>query len=131
METTVPVNIYRGPRRLMVATHLPGLEPQNIRLAVAGERLSIQGTLRGARQQKRPGYLQQEWMVGPYRREIDLPEPVDASRANATYDNGVLVVIFPLATHPVPGTITMTKVGTAKGQRRQHVGQDLRSVSQA
>lgn len=127
-EIRIPVNIYRGLRRLMVATRLPGLEPQNILLEVDGGRLSIQGRLRGLRQERRPGYLQHEWMVGPYRREVELPESVDATRANATYDNGVLVVMFPRAARPVSGTITMTKIGTAKGWCRRHVGQDLRPV---
>lgn len=127
-EIRVPVNVYRGVRRLMVATHLPGLEPQNIRLTLEGERFSIQGMVRGARQERHPGYLQREWMVGPYRREIHLPESVDATRANATYDNGVLVVIFPRAERPISGTITLAKVGTAKGWCRRHVGQDLRPV---
>ena len=126
--TTIPVNVYRGPRRLMVATHLPGLEPQNIRLEVDGERFSIQGMLRGAGQGRRSGYLQQEWMVGPYHREVVLPEAVDAVRANASYDNGVLVVIFPRVARSVSGTITMTKVGTAKGRCSRHVGKDLRPV---
>jgi HSP20 family protein len=127
-EITVPVNIYRGLRRLMVATHLPGLEPQNIHLEVHGGRFSIQGLLRGQRQEQRPGYVQREWLTGPYRREVELPESVDASRANATYDNGVLVVMFPRASRPVSGSITMAKVGTARGRCRRHVGQDLRSV---
>ncbi len=127
-DITVPVNLYRGDRRLMVATRLPGLEPQNIRLEVTGGRFSIQGMLRGLRQEGKPGYLQREWMVGPYRREIELPESVDASRANATYDNGVLVVMFPRTARPVSGSITMAKVGTAKGRCRRHVGQDLRPV---
>lgn len=127
-EIRIPVNIYQGLRRLMVATRLPGLEPQNIRLEVDGGRLSIQGMLRGVRQERRPGYLQQEWMVGPYRREIELPESVDATKANATYDNGVLVVMFPRAPRPVSGAITMAKVGTARGRCRRHVGQDLRPV---
>ncbi len=60
--------------------------------------------------------------------EITLPEYVDATRANATYDNGVLVVIFPRAPRPVSGTITMAKVGTAKGRCCRHAGQDLRPV---
>jgi HSP20 family molecular chaperone IbpA len=51
IEITVPVNIYRGLRRLMVATRLPGLEPQNIRLEVDGGRFSIQGMLRGVGQE--------------------------------------------------------------------------------
>jgi HSP20 family protein len=127
-EITLPVNIYRGLRRLMVAARLPGLEPQNIRLEVDGSRFSIQGLPRGAGQERRPGYLQHEWMVGPYQREIELPESVDASRANATYDNGVLVVMFPRAARPVSGTITMAKVGTARGRCCRHVGQDLRPV---
>ncbi len=127
-EITIPVNIYRGLQRLMVATRLPGLEPRDIRLDVDGRRFSIQGMLRGLGQERRSGYLQREWMVGPYRREIELPEPVDATRANASYDNGVLVVILPRAAQPVFGSITMAKVGTAKGQRRRHVGQDLRPV---
>ena len=127
-EVTVPVNIYRGLRRLMVATRLPGLEPQNIRLEVDGDRFSIQGMPRGVGQEQRPGYLQHEWRVGPYRRDIELPASVDATRANATYDNGVLVVMFPLAVQPVSGAITMAKVGTAKGRCRRHVGKDLRPV---
>lgn len=127
-EMTVPVNIYRGVRRLMVATRLPGLEPRDIRLAVDGKRFSIEGVLRGVGQEQRPGYVQREWTVGPYQREIELPEPVDATRANATYDNGVLVVMFPLTTQPISGTITMEKVGTAKGRVRRHVGKDLQSV---
>jgi HSP20 family protein len=128
-EITVPVNIYRGLRRLMVATRLPGLEPQNIRLEVDGGRFSIRSVLRGVGQEQRPGYLTHEWMVGPYRREIELPEPVDATRANATYDNGVLVVMFPRTAQTVSGTITMAKVGTAKGRCRRHVGKDLLPVS--
>lgn len=127
-EMSVPVNIYRGLRRLMVATRLPGLEPQNIRLTVNGSRFSIQGVSRGVGQKQRPGYVQREWTVGPYQREIELPEAVDATRANATYDNGVLVVMFPRTAQPVSGTITMEKVGTAKDRARRHVGKDLQPV---
>ncbi len=122
----LPVNVYRGPRRLMVATHAPGLEPQNIRIEVAGRTLSITGAFRGLGQDRKPEYLQREWSAGPYHRTLDLPSAVDAPRANASYDNGVLVMIFPLAPQPVSGIMTLVKVGTAKGQRIRHVGRDLR-----
>jgi len=122
MDQALQINMYRGPRRLMVATTVPGLEPQNIR------QLSVQGRLRGLGQEKRPGYFQREWSVGPYNRTVDLPLAVDATRANASYDNGVLVMIFPLAAEPISGTMTLSKVGTAKGQCIRHVGQDLRDA---
>ena len=96
MERGLPLNVYRGSQRLMVATTAPGLEPQNIRIELEGRRLSIRGALRGTGQERKQGYLR-EWTVGPYQRTVELPESVDASRANASYDNGVLVVIFPLS----------------------------------
>ena len=126
MDTTLPVNVYRGPKRLMVATTIPGLEPQNIHISVEGQRLSIEGTLRGLGLETRPGVLKREWTAGPYRRTMDLPAAVDAGRANATYDNGILVMIFPLAAKPVSGSMSLRKVGTIKGQCVRHVGQDLR-----
>lgn len=126
MDMTLPVNVYRGAKRLMVATMIPGLEPQNIRINVDGQRLSIEGALRGLGLEKRPGVLKREWTVGPYQRTMDLPAPVDAARANATYDNGILVMIFPLAAQPVSGSMSLRKVGTIKGQCIRHVGQDLR-----
>ena len=125
MDKGLPLNVYRGPQRLMVATTAPGLEPQNIRIELEGRRLSIRGAVRGKGQERKQGYLR-EWTAGPYQRAVDLPESVDASRANASYDNGVLVVIFPLSPQPISGAITLLKVGTAKGQRIRHVGRDLR-----
>ena len=117
--------VYRGPQRLKVATTAPGLEPQNIRIELDGQRLTIQSPVRGLGQERKQGYLR-EWTVGPYHRTVELPESVDASRANASYDNGVLVVIFPLSERPISGAFTLSKVGTAKGQRIRHVGRDLR-----
>ncbi len=115
VEQLLPINIYRSDRRLMVATRAPGLEPENIRIELQGLRLSVAGALRGLGQAKKPGYVPREWSVGPYQRTVDLPSPVDSTRANASYDNGVLVLIFPHSSQPVSGTIPLVKVGTAKG----------------
>jgi HSP20 family protein len=121
MDHSVPVNVYREVRKIMVAAPLPGVEPQNIHVDVSGTRLSIHTGLRGPGQ-GRKRYALRQWTVGPYRCAVDLPEAVDASRANATFDNGVLVVILPLSTHPTSGTVSMQKIGTSKGQVIRHVG---------
>jgi HSP20 family protein len=122
MIVTVPVNVYTGVSRVMVTAPLPGLEPQNILLRLDGHRFSIAASLRGPGQDRTRRFVLQEWRVGSFERTVELPAPVDASRANATFDNGVLVVMLPIAPQPVSGTITMPKVGTAKGLLIQHVG---------
>ncbi len=128
MEDSLLINVYRGPRRLMVAARVPGLEPQNIRIEVQGLLLSVQGTLRGQGLTRKPGYVRREWSVGPYHRTLELPSPVDGARANASYDNGVLIMIFPLVAKPISGMMTLLKVGTSKGQCIRHVGKDLHPV---
>lgn len=121
----LPVNLYRHHNRLVLTSPCPGLEPTNFRIEVTGRRLSVSEDERGPGQE-RITYLRREWTTGPSRRAVTLPAPVDATRANATYDNGVLVVIMPVVSGGTSGSITMSKVGTAKGQRIRHAGRDLR-----
>ncbi len=121
----LPVNLYRNNNRVVLTSPCPGLEPANFRIEVTGRRLSVAEDERGPGQE-RITYLRKEWTTGPYRRAVTLPAPVDASRANATYDNGVLVVILPVASDGRSGPITMSKIGTSKGQRIRHAGRDLR-----
>jgi HSP20 family molecular chaperone IbpA len=59
MERGFPLNVYRGPLRLMVTTTAPGLEPQNIRIELEGRRLSIQGVVRGLGQERKKTILAQ------------------------------------------------------------------------
>jgi HSP20 family protein len=108
--------MYEEDGRIMVTTPLPGMEPGSITIGVDGRQLRISTTLRGPGQTRTQKYLVQEWTSGPYERNVDLPKPVDATRANASYDNGVLVVMLPIAGRAVPGPIQMTKIGTVKGQ---------------
>lgn len=124
MDAILPVNVYRQVRRLMVTAPLPGMEPQNIRVEVAGRRLSIRGAQRGPGQERK-AHLLRQWTAGPYEVTLDLPSSVDAARANATFDNGVLVLILPLATQPTSGVIAMPKIGTARGRLIRHVGSNM------
>ena len=121
MDRTLPVNVYHEAHKIMVAAPLPGMEPRNIRIEVAGRRLSIDGALRGPGQ-RRKRYVLRQWTAGPYHSDVDLPASVDAASANATFDNSVLVVILPLAAQSISGTISMPKIGTTKGQLIRHVG---------
>ncbi len=119
----VPVNIYREGDRLMVAAPLPGMEPGSIRIDVRGRAMTISTDLRGPGQVRTQRYLTHEWTVGPYFRTLTLPQAVDAASANAVYNNGVLVIILPLAeARGSDDHILLRKEGTARGRRIRHTG---------
>jgi len=93
---TVPVRVFQVEDRISVVAPLPGLEPEDIAVAIDGRRVTIRGDQRGPHQHDRD-LLVSEWTIGPYERELTLPEPVDGVGANATYGNGVLVIVLPKA----------------------------------
>jgi HSP20 family protein len=84
------------PPQLTVLIELPGVEPEQVELIVAG------GTLFVAGERARPrsagqAYQQMELDYGPFRRQIQLGEDIDVDRATATFERGILKVVLPIA----------------------------------
>ena len=132
-EQVVPVRLYQGGERLMAALPLPGLEPQDIEVTLRGAQLVVHGEYRGPHQADRD-LLIAEWAIGPYHREIALPQTVDGGRTNATYGNGVLVVVMPVAAHAAPpndATFRLEVLAATRGTHVGHAGHDLHQTTTA
>jgi len=125
---TVPVRMYQIDDRIMVAAPLPGLEPADIAVTIAGARVIIRGEERGPGQHERD-LLLAEWTIGPYYREVSLPQPVNGTLTNATYGNGVLVLAMPKLAHEQPETdaeFRLQAIGTpTHGERIGHSGSTI------
>jgi len=122
---SLPVKLYRMHDHLTVAAPMPGLEPEDILVEVTEQgQLILHGDRRGSLKEVKEVLLD-EWNVGPYHRELVLPEPVDGEHANITYGNGVLVVAFLLSQEMQPARITLEKTGTAHGEYRGNIGGHL------
>ena len=118
---TVPLQVHQADERLVLAAPMPGLEPQDISVIISGTRATIRGEYRGSRQDQ-PEILISEWTVGPYYREVVLPQPVDGALTNATYGNGVLVLSMPMLHPGEQGGYTEFRLEADKGARGQRVG---------
>src|SRR3981081_3069576 len=99
----VPIKLYRTPDRLTVAAPMPGLMPEDITIevtpdnhlvlhcAVRGGPADVQVFRRleqphGRSRRKQPRVVEEqremlvdEWTIGSYEREIELPMPVDGT----------------------------------------------------
>lgn len=120
----VPVQIHQTDQLIVVAAPMPGLEPQDISVMIANDKVTIQGNYRGSRQQQGE-LLVGEWTVGPYFREVVLPQPVNGPLANATYGNGVLALALPKMEQGSQGSYTefqLEVVAATRGQRIGHTG---------
>ena len=132
-EQVVPIRLYQGGDRLMAAMPLPGLEPQDISVTVHGDRVVVHGEYRGPHQEARD-LLIAEWSIGPYYRELTLPQPVDGARTNATYGNGVLVLVMPRLAPDGElhdAEFRLEVIEATRGAHIGHAGHDLHSTTTA
>ena len=95
------VDCYRTNDALTVLVELPGVDPENVDLFVGGGTLYIAGERVRPRREGQV-YQQMELDYGPFRRQISLGDDVDVTRARATYDQGILKVVAPIAPRQRP-----------------------------
>jgi HSP20 family protein len=96
------IDVFRSddPAALIVQVELPGVDPDRVKLIAGGRLLVVVG------ERERPKdaghYQHMEIEYGPFRRQVVLADEVDADRASATYERGILRVTLPLAAKPEP-----------------------------
>ena len=124
----IPVKVYKTDDRLMVAAPMPGIEPENIVIEVTeGGYLVLYGELRAMLKDVKE-LLLDEWSVGIYHRDLELPAPVNGESANVTYGNGVVTVALPISKHIVPARLTLERIAPTHGERKGNAGHPPKGV---
>src|SRR5215469_7907430 len=91
------VDVYYcgDPQRAIVKVDLAGVKLSEVGIEVSGRHVAIAGE-RHLQETEGRVYQQIEIPSGPFRRVVELQVEVDAERASATYEDGVLRIELPL-----------------------------------
>ncbi|HEX3220274.1 MAG TPA: Hsp20/alpha crystallin family protein [Candidatus Limnocylindria bacterium] len=120
--TAVPVNVFENDRELVVVTPMPGVAAEDISVDVMDDgQLVLRARMHGEGQERRQ-YVLHEWTYGPFERTVQLPVPVDGTRANLAYGNGVLTVALPKADVTAPAELAVAPTGHTRGVTGGHAG---------
>jgi HSP20 family protein len=94
---TPNVDVYYcgDPKRAIVKVDLAGVELSQVGIEVSGRHLAITGE-RHVQESEGRVYQQVEIPSGQFRRVVELQVEVDADRAAATYEEGILRIDLPL-----------------------------------
>ena len=102
------VDIVREDDVLRMTANVPGLKPEEIKVEVAEDLVTISGEHGEESEHEDGAFLRRERRFGAFSRSVRLPQPIDPKKVKATVHDGVLEVEIPVpaekATHPV--TIT-------------------------
>jgi HSP20 family protein len=101
-----PVDLIDRPGEVLVRADLPGLERDDVRLAVEPGVLRLSGVRRtDAGAMPGDSYHCVERWAGPFARTLRLPAGVDTTQLTVTLEQGVLEVRLPKRLHPVEQTV--------------------------
>jgi HSP20 family protein len=91
------VDVYYcgDPQRAIVKVDLAGVQLSEVGIEVSGRHLAIAGE-RHLQETEGRVYQQIEIPSGSFRRVVELQVEVDAERASATYEEGILRIELPL-----------------------------------
>jgi HSP20 family protein len=89
------LDIYEDKDKITVQAELPGAKKEDIEVSLHGDTLTIAGERKQEQEEKDCEVCRSERYFGRFQRSITLPQPVDASKIEAQYKEGVLTITCP------------------------------------
>lgn len=99
----LPIDAYATDEELVVEAMLPGVSSEDVNVTIEDDTLTISGEIPAPAENV--DWMIQESAYGPFRRTLTLNVPVDADGADATFENGRLILHLPKAEEARPKQI--------------------------
>lgn len=113
------VECYMRNGQFVVHADLPGVDPKDVDVSIAGNLLTVKGERKAEWEKKKEGYLFHEASYGSFERTITLPEGVKSDAVHATYKNGVLELTMPAKAEALPKKVKIEiESNTEKAEKK-------------
>jgi HSP20 family protein len=99
------LDVHETGDDIVVTAALPGLKAEDVDIIITGQTLSIRGEFKADEKVERSQYLYRERRHGSFHRQLQLPVRVQGDAANATFEDGLLMLTIPKAEEVKPRQI--------------------------
>jgi HSP20 family protein len=106
----LPLDVRTTPDALLVEAALPGIAPEDVDITVENNTLTIRAEDRTDNASDENGWVVREISRGSVMRTVTLPTGLEADKAEATFEHGVLSLRIPKAEQVKPRQIRITPV---------------------
>ena len=87
--------MYQNANDVVVKAAVPGVKPEEVDISITGDTLTIKGERKEEKEVKEADYFLKEHVCGSYSRTVTIPVPVQADKAEAAFENGILTLTLP------------------------------------
>jgi len=99
-EWALAIDVTRDNGNLIVRADVPGIKPEEVKVEVEDDILTVSGSHEETKEEKDKQYLRRERRYGSFSRSMALPAGVDAKKIDAKTRDGVVEVTIPLPKEP-------------------------------
>jgi HSP20 family protein len=99
------VDMYETEEAVVVKTAVPGADPEDIDISITGDSLTIKGEFKADQEIEEADCICRERAYGAFSRSLTIPVSVEASEAEAEFEDGILTLTLPKAEELKPKAI--------------------------
>ena len=104
-----PLNLWTSPDGAIVAAEVPGVASEDLDITIQRDTVTVRGNRPPEPVDDRTVVQRQERPHGPFARTIVLPFRVDAEKASARFERGVVTLTLPRPEDDKPHQIKVTR----------------------
>jgi HSP20 family protein len=116
--SALALDVFETDDALVVKAAIPGVDPKDVDISVEEDVLSIKGSFEQKDEVKEDNYHRRELRYGSFQRALRLPPTVDAEKASAAFENGVLRLSLPKKPEARARSIRITPQGVIEGEQK-------------
>ena len=102
------IDVERDNGNLVVRADVPGIKPEEVKIEVQDDILTVSGSHEERKEKKDKDFLRRERRYGSFSRSMALPPGVEAKKIKAKTHDGVVEVTIPLPKEANKETVTIT-----------------------
>jgi HSP20 family protein len=103
-EVHVPLDVKEEKDSFVIYAVVPGLNPDDVNIEIVNNTLNISGEFVNEMDENET-YLRNERPSGSFRRSLRFPTKLEASKAEAKLENGILTLRVPKVAEAQPKSI--------------------------
>jgi HSP20 family protein len=112
-QRTMPIDAYRDGDQFVIRVDLPGVDRDSIELTAEKNVLTVRAE-RTWKPEEGQDVVVAERPQGSFSRQLFLGESLDIDRITASYDQGVLTLVVPVAEQAKPRRVEIAEGSGAK-----------------
>jgi HSP20 family protein len=93
---SLAIDVVRDNGNLVVRADVPGIKPEEVKVEIENDILTVSGSHEETKEEKDKEYLRRECRYGSFSRSLALPAGVEAKEIKAKTHDGIVEVTIPL-----------------------------------